>query len=97
MNAIDISAIIIAIIALGSSWVTARTSSKATTINNETNARVEMEKEAYNRARDFDINTIERQKEQIETLQRENRELKQTVQQLTERLNRLEKEVHHEE
>lgn len=97
MNAIDISAIAIAIIALGSSWVTSRTSSKATTINNETNARVEMEKEAYNRARDFDINTIERQKEQIETLQRENRELKQTVQQLTERLNRLEKEVHHEE
>lgn len=97
MNAIDISAIIIAIIALGSSWVTARTSSKATTINNETNARVEMEKEAYNRARDFDINTIERQNEQIEKLQRENRELKETVRVLTERLNRLEKEVHDEE
>lgn len=97
MNAIDISAIAIAIIALGSSWVTARTSSKATTINNETNARVEMEKEAYNRARDFDINTIERQNEQIEKLQRENRELKETVRVLTERLNRLEKEVHDEE
>lgn len=97
MNAIDISAIAIAIIALGSSWVTARTSSKATTINNETNARVEMEKEAYTRARDFDINTIERQNEQIEKLQRENRELKETVRVLTERLNRLEKEVHDEE
>ena len=97
MNAIDISAIIIAIIALASSWVTARTSSKATTINNETNARVEMEKEAYNRARDFDINTIQRQNEEIKKLREENRELKQTVRALTERLNRLEKEVHHEE
>lgn len=97
MNAIDISAIVIAIIALGSAWVTARTSSKAATINNETNARVEMEKEAYNRARDFDINTIEFQNEQIEKLQRENRELKETVRVLTERLNRLEKEVHNEE
>ena len=97
MNAIDISAVIIAVIALGSSWVTARTSSKATTINNETNARVEMEKEAYARAREFDVNTIERQNEQIENLQRENRELKETIRVLTERINRLEKEIHNEE
>lgn len=97
MNAIDISAIVIALIALGSSWVTSRSASKASTINNETNARVEMEKEAYTRARDFDINTIERQNKEIEKLREENRELKEKLRLLSERLNRLEKEVHHEE
>lgn len=97
MNAIDFSAIAIALIALGSSWVTSRSASKAATINNETNARVEMEKDAYTRARDFDINTIERQDKEIQKLREENAELKATVEKLTQRLNKLEKEVHHED
>lgn len=49
-----------------------RSASKASTMNADTASRVEMEKEAYNRARAFDTETITRQDKRIEELERDN-------------------------
>lgn len=45
-----------------------RSASRASTMNTQTTSRVDMEKEAYDRARKFDIETIERQDAEIASL-----------------------------
>jgi TolA-binding protein len=64
------SVIISAITALGV-WLSARESRKATTTNTTSSSRVEMEKEAYERARALDVQTIERQERRINELEEE--------------------------
>lgn len=97
MDAINWAAVFIATIAALGSLATARTSAKATTVNSETNARVEMEKEAYDRARTLDTGTIKRQKKEVEELREENRQLKEMVRKLEERVALLEKEIRNED
>lgn len=68
------------IIALSSTlglYLTNRASAKASMTNTSVTARVELEKEAYDRARKYDTDTIERQDAEIEELRRELHEVKE--------------------
>lgn len=101
MEPVSWAVLIVAAISAFGSWATARASGKATITNAEVTARVEMEKEAYGRARAFDISTIERQDQEILELREENKEirtenqeLRRQIQLLERRLSSLEKEVH---
>lgn len=54
----------VACIAAIGAWAAQRASSKASTVS----ARMDAEKEAYERARQFDLDTIQRQQEEIKVL-----------------------------
>jgi hypothetical protein len=73
-NGIGIASIIISVIGALGVWLSARESRKATTTNTTASGRVEMEKEAYERARALDVQTIERQERRILELEEEARE-----------------------
>lgn len=60
----EIVSIAVAAIAAGGAWASQRASSKAATVS----TRMDAEKEAYERARAFDLQTIERQQEEIKVL-----------------------------
>lgn len=106
MDAINIISLAIpsAIAALGA-WAASRASAKAAAKNSQTTSRTEMEKEAYDRARKYDTETIARQdaeiaevREQnqflnndIKLLTSENRELREEVAMLRRRLVRIER------
>lgn len=62
------AAIFIATIGAIVSWLTHRSSTKADRDSNKENNRVEMEKEAYDRARKLDTETITRQDNEINEL-----------------------------
>ena len=70
---------LVAIIATGSAYASQRAAARASTMNTITTSRVDMEKEAYDRARKFDIETIERQDAEIEELRRDNVELHEKI------------------
>lgn len=61
LDPINIGGIVVAFIAAGGAWASQRAAAKANTFNAGMTARLEAEKEAYNRARQFDIETINRQ------------------------------------
>lgn len=69
----------VAVVAAVGAWASQRASSKASTVS----TRMDAEKEAYERARAFDIQTIERQQQEI-------KELREQITQMRERLARLE-------
>lgn len=73
-NGVGIASIIISVITALGVWLSARESRKATTTNTTASGRVEMEKEAYERARALDVQTIERQERRILELEEEARE-----------------------
>lgn len=62
---INIGGIVVALIAAGGAWASQRAASKANTFNAGMTARLEAEKEAYVRARQYDIETINRQHSDI--------------------------------
>src|SRR5690349_13999320 len=82
MEKLGIASIIISLIAALGGWAAARESRKATTTNTVTSGRVEMEKEAYERARALDTETIRRQEEKIDKLEEEAEEADRDIQQL---------------
>lgn len=64
----SLAAVIIAVIGVFSSLAANRSSSKTSQIVTETSGRLEAEREAYQRARSMDVQTIERQEEELESL-----------------------------
>lgn len=58
--------LLIAVVSALSAWASQRAAARATTLNTETTSRVDMEKEAYERARKFDIETINRQDAELQ-------------------------------
>lgn len=90
MDPISISGIVIAIIAALGAWASQRSAAKANLMNTGVSTRLEAEKEAYNRARSFDIETIKRQDAELTELRKDNQRLYSEVSQLRERLTRLE-------
>jgi len=64
-----VSGIIITVITSLVAWLSQRASNKASITNVATSSRVEMEKEAYERARKLDTETIERQDEELKDLE----------------------------
>lgn len=79
MNVAAWVSLVVALIAAGSAYASQRAAAKASTINTTTTSRVDMEKEAYQRARTFDTETIRRQDEEITELRQENVALKSEV------------------
>ncbi len=79
MDAGNIITIIVAVIAAGSAYASQRAAARASTMNVNTTSRVDMEKDAYERARKFDIETIERQDREIEELRADNRTLHEKI------------------
>lgn len=71
-----VATVIVAIVAAGSAYASQRAASRASTLNTQTSSRVEMEREAYDRARAFDTETIKRQDAEIEELRAEILELR---------------------
>ena len=71
-----IATILVALIAALSAFATQRQSAKANRRTQELASRSAREDEAYERARDFDSETMIRQKKRIDELEVENEELK---------------------
>lgn len=71
--------ITVAVIAAASAYASQRAASRASTMNTKTVSRVDMEKEAYERARKFDIETIKRQDEEILELRADNQQLHEKI------------------
>ena len=70
-TAVDFGAIAVAGIAAGSAYLSNRSANKATTTNTVVGSRLDAEKEAYERARKFDLETIQRQDAEIRELRTE--------------------------
>lgn len=88
-----IASILVSIIAGVSGWLAARQSSKAAVTNNQTSGRVEMEKEAYERARKLDTETIDRQDKELKELQDKYDKLKEQADSAYEQNQRLTNDV----
>lgn len=75
MSGIDIGSIVVAFIAAIAAWASQRAASKASGTNTQVAGRLDAEKEAYERARAFDTETIRRQDAEIAELRAEARAL----------------------
>lgn len=71
MDKASLATLAVAVIAALSAWASQRAASRASTTNTNTTSRVEMEKEAYDRARAYDTETISRQDAEIAELRSE--------------------------
>jgi chromosome segregation ATPase len=94
MNTINVISLAIpsAIAALGA-WAASRASAKAQAKNAQTTSRTEMEKEAYDRARKYDTETIARQDAEIEEVRAQNLHLNNDIRMLAEENRELREEV----
>lgn len=90
MNLVDLGAILVAIIAALGAWAAQRSAAKASTFNTAVSGRLDAEKEAYNRARALDVETITRQDTELELLRKENETLRSELRVVKVRLRRLE-------
>lgn len=90
MDLTNLASLGVAIIAAGAAIATQRSASRATVKNTEVSSRTDAEKEAYVRAREFDIETIERQGKEIVELRERNKILEERVTTLQGRLTYLE-------
>lgn len=90
MDPINIVGIVVALIAAFGAWASQRSASKANITNTTVTSRMEMEKEAYERARAFDTETIRRQDAELVQLREDNKQLVKQIHTLEERLTRVE-------
>lgn len=86
------SGIIVSIVAASGAYLAARASAKASMKNISTSSRVEMEKEAYERARKLDTETIKRQDEQLDELLQNQKILNDDVKMVNKENERLHRE-----
>lgn len=93
MDPINIGSLAVAVIAALSAWATSRAAGKAARDSTSIGGRLDAEKEAYERARAFDMDTIERQDREIAELRSENESLKAELRSVMQRLTRLERSV----
>lgn len=107
MDPSAVASIIVSMIAASSAYASQRSAARAANVNTVTASRVEMEREAYQRARDFDVATMKRQDEEIaellgdvvtlkkenQELRKENREIKKENRDLSERLTKCERHL----
>lgn len=90
MDAASIVTIIVACVAAASAYASQRAAAKASMLNTTTTSRVDMEREAYERARAFDTETITRQDREIVELRATETELRKEVKRLERRVRVLE-------
>lgn len=94
------AAIFIASVAAFGSWLSHKASSNASIKTSDNTSRVEMEKEAYERARKLDTDTIARQDTEMAELRTENQRLRKDnealhaeIRELKERIIMVERRV----
>jgi vacuolar-type H+-ATPase subunit D/Vma8 len=90
MQPIDFAAILVAAIAAFGAWAAQRAAAKANLLNSSVSGRLEAERDAYERARAFDIHTIARQDAELENVRRENEQLREELRTVKHRLAHLE-------
>lgn len=93
MTFVSMASILVAIIAAFSAIASQRAAAKASVLNTQTTSRVDMEREAYERARNFDTETIRRQDEELEELRKRVRELENHNTELRQENETLERHV----
>jgi hypothetical protein len=91
MQFIQVGTIAVAIIAAFGAWLSQRAAAKATNSNLLVSGKLDAERDAYNRARVFDLQTIERQNVDLKELREENKNLRKLVIDIRERLDSIEK------
>lgn len=90
MTPLDLGTILVALIAALGAWAAQRTAAKATKSNTIVSGKIDAETGAYERARTFDIQTIERQNAEIHLLRESNEALRRELYAVKARLARLE-------
>lgn len=75
----SIAAIIVSVVAAYGAYASQKAAAKAAKANAESTGRMKMEDEAYDRAREYDTETIERQGREIAELRAEKDQLKEDV------------------
>jgi peptidoglycan hydrolase CwlO-like protein len=93
MGILDVGGVIIAIIAALGAWAAQRAAAKASTANTTVSGRLDAERGAYERARAFDVATIERQDHELKELREANKTLKEELAVVKARLAKLEQKV----
>jgi small-conductance mechanosensitive channel len=89
MEKTGLISIVISVIGGLGAWLAARESRKASTTNTSASGRVEMEKEAYERARALDTETIQRQHDELQELRDNQRNINADVKMVHEENTRL--------
>lgn len=82
MDAVNVATVIVALIAALGAWASQRAASKSATRNVTVASRVDMEKEAYDRARAYDTETISRQDNEIKELRLEHESCEEKIEKL---------------
>jgi uncharacterized membrane protein YccC len=90
MRWLDLGAIIVATIAALGAWAAQHAAAAASRANTLVSTKLDAEKEAYQRARTLDVQTIERQDREIKELREENQRLRDELKLVKARLARLE-------
>jgi TolA-binding protein len=85
-----IASILVGMVAAASAYASQRAASRASTLNINATTRVDMEKEAYQRARKLDVETIDRQDTELDDLRKENEELQVKIRALIQHIIQLE-------
>jgi hypothetical protein len=89
MNWTQAATILVSLVALASAYASQRAATRASVVNTASTNRVDMETEAYLRARAFDVETIKRQDAELEDLQVQNSDLRRQNSQLRADVRRL--------
>lgn len=79
MDWANVVSIAVAVLAAGAAYASQRSAAKASVLNTQTVTAVDREKEAYERARAFDTETIRRQDEELQELRDDNRTLHERI------------------
>ena len=88
-NVIDGGGVIVAVIAAVSAFLSQKSAQRAHSFNIQVETRLDAEKEAYQRAREFDTETIKRQQDQIDELVEDNKNLSEEVKSLKKQVANL--------
>lgn len=91
MDATNVVSIVVAGLAAAAAYASQRASTRASVLNTSTSTRVDMEREAYLRARQFDTETIRRQDDELHEVRQENQMLRLEIRDLRTRMTKLER------
>jgi len=93
MELLDIGTIIVALLSALGAWAAQRSASRSSIIQTQASGRLDAERDAYGRARNFDVDTIAHQQREINELRIDNQNLRQEMERIIARVLYLEKEV----
>lgn len=92
MDLTNVASILVALIAAFGAWAAQKSAAKANKTNTQVSGRLEAEREAYERARAFDLRTIERQDQELRELRDKYAQLEDELSSAKQRIAYLENE-----